>query len=59
MVKNLPAKAGETRDVALIPGSGRVPWRRKWQPIPVFLRKISWVEEPDGLQSMRLKKSRT
>ena len=21
--------------------------------------KISWVEEPDGLQSMRLKKSRT
>ena len=20
-----------------IPGSGRIPWRRKWQPTPVFL----------------------
>ena len=27
----------DVRDVALIPGSGRVPWRRKWQPTPVFL----------------------
>ena len=33
MVKNLPAKAG---DAGLIPGSGRSPWRRKWQPTPVF-----------------------
>ena len=24
-------------DAGLIPGSGRTPWRRKWQPIPVFL----------------------
>ena len=27
----------DVRDVGLIPGSGRVPWRRKWQPTPVFL----------------------
>ena len=26
----------DVRDVALIPGSGRVPWRRKWQPTPDF-----------------------
>ena len=24
-------------DPGLIPGSGKIPWRRKWQPIPVFL----------------------
>ena len=24
-------------DWGLIPGSGRFPWRRKWQAIPVFL----------------------
>ena len=25
------------RDVDSIPGLGRPPWRRKWQPTPVFL----------------------
>jgi len=34
VVKNLPASA---RDMGLIPKSGRLPWRRKWQPTPVFL----------------------
>ena len=34
MVKNLPANAG---DADLIPVLGRFPWRRKWQPAPVFL----------------------
>ena len=30
------------------------PWRRKWQPISVFLPGESpWTEETDGLQSMR------
>ena len=24
-------------DLGLIPRSGRIPWRRKWQPTPVFL----------------------
>ena len=29
------------------------PWRRKWQPIPVFLPgEIPWTEEPGMLQSM-------
>ena len=26
-----------TADPGLIPRSGRFPWRRKWQPTPVFL----------------------
>ena len=34
MVKNPPASAG---DVGSIPGSKKIPWRRKWQPTPVFL----------------------
>ena len=37
VVKNLPATTGDLRDVGSIPGSGRFPWRRKWQPTPVFL----------------------
>ena len=33
-----------------------IPWRRKWQSIPVFLPgKIPWTEEPGRLQSMRFK----
>ena len=29
--------AGDARDAGLISGSGRFPWRRPWQPTPVFL----------------------
>ena len=29
VVKNLPASAGDA--------GGKIPWRRKWQPEPVFL----------------------
>ena len=33
----------------------KIPWRRKWQPTPVFLAwKIPWTEEPGELQSIRL-----
>ena len=34
VVKNLPAFAG---DASSIPGLGKIPWRRKRQPTPVFL----------------------
>ena len=37
MVNNPPANAGVRRDVGLIPGSGKIPWRRECQPTPVFL----------------------
>ena len=32
----------------------KIPWRRKWQPTPVFLpgdKRSPWTEEPDGLYS--------
>ena len=35
MVKNLPAKAEDTRDIGLIPEPGSK--SRKWQSSPVFL----------------------
>ena len=38
VVKNLPANAGDIRDAGLIPElKGLMPWRRAWQPTPVFL----------------------
>ena len=36
----------------LEPWVAKSPRRRKWQPAPVFWRKIPWTEEPGGLQSM-------
>ena len=36
VVKNLPANAGHMR-LGFNPWVGKIPKRRKWQPIPVFL----------------------
>ena len=36
MGKNLPANAGRCKRRGSITGPG-IPWRRVWQPIPVFL----------------------
>ena len=41
MVKNFPANAEEAGDVDSVPGLGRSPWRKKWQPIPVSLPEKS------------------
>ena len=37
VVKNLPANAGDIRDVGSVPGFRKIPWRRAWQPTPLFL----------------------
>ena len=34
---NSHANAGDIRDIDLIPGLGGFPWRRAWQPTPVFV----------------------
>ena len=35
----------------------KIPWRRKWQPTPVFLPGITpWTEEPSGRYSPRVRK---
>ena len=37
LVKNLSANAGDTRDSGFNPWVGKIPWRKAWQPTPVFL----------------------
>ena len=37
VVKNPPADARDSGDVGLIPWVGKIPWRRIWQPTPIFL----------------------
>ena len=38
MVKNLPANEGDAGDTGSVsPSVGKIPWRRKWQPTPIFL----------------------
>ena len=35
--KESAPNAGDIREASSMPGSGRFPWRREWQPTPVFL----------------------
>ena len=46
VVKNLPANAGDVRDMGLIPGSGRSPGGGHGYS----LQYLVWTEEPGGLQ---------
>ena len=53
MVKNPPAMWETWFD----PWVGTIPWRRTWQPTPVFFPGDSpWTEEPGCPQSMRLQR---
>ena len=37
MGKEPACNAGDAGDMGSIPGVRKIPWRRAWQPIPVFL----------------------
>ena len=52
MIKNLPANAGDTGDVGLIPGSGRFPGGGNGIPIQYYFLENSMEEEAGRLQSM-------
>ena len=53
MVKNLP-QCGRPGFSLWV---GKIPWRRKWQPTPVFLPgEPPWAEQPGGLQSTESQK---
>ena len=69
-VKNPPAMQETCRRCRFDPWIGKIPWRRKWQPTPVFLPEkfhglqpdkllweIPWTEEPGGLQCMGLQRA--
>ena len=47
VVKHLPASAGNVSDAGFDPWVGKIPWRRAWQPTPVFL-----PEESHGQRSL-------
>ena len=49
MVKNLPANAGDTRDVGLIPGSGRSLEEGMTTHCRILAWKIPGTEETGGL----------
>ena len=52
VVKNLPANAGDTGDLGLIPGSGRSHVEGNGNPLQYSCWKILRTEEPGGLQPM-------
>ena len=67
-VKNLPAVQKmqvwslgiDVIPMQLFPWVGKLPWRRKWQPTPVFLpEKIPWTEQPGKAAVCGVAKSRT
>ena len=46
VVENLPANAGDVRDIGSIPGFGTIPWKRERLPTPAF-----WPGDFHGLYS--------
>ena len=50
--KNLSANALDAGDAGSIPGLGRSPGEGNGNPLQYSCRKIPWMEEPGGLQSM-------
>ena len=60
MVKNLPANAGDIRDVGLIPEWGRFPLEEAMATHSSILTwKIAWTKEPTGYSSQGCKESDT
>ena len=41
MVRNLPVNAKRSKRHRFNPRVGKIPWRKAWQPIPVFLPRES------------------
>ena len=59
MVKKPPVNAGDLKDVGTIPGWGRSPEEGMAIHSSILAWRISWTEEPDGIQSMGSKESDT
>ena len=55
-VKNLPANAGNVRDMGSIPGSGKSPGGGNGNPHQHLAWRIPRTEEPGGLQSVGLQR---
>ena len=57
MVKNLPANAGDIREVGLIPGSGRHLDEGMATHSSILAWRIPWTEEPGRLSPQGHKES--
>ena len=53
VVKNPPANSGDLKDAGLILGSGRSPGGGIGNSPSILTWRISWTEEPGGLQRVR------
>ena len=58
MVKNLPARAGDTRDLGSILWVERSQETKMATHSSILAWKIPWTEGPGGLQSMGLQRVR-
>ena len=53
LVAQMVSISPQCRRPGFDPWIGKIPWRRPWQPTPVFLPgESSWTEKSGGLQSM-------
>ena len=59
MVKNPPTSVEDARNAGLVPGLGRSPGEGNGNPLQYFCLENPWTEEPGGLQSVGVTKSRT
>ena len=57
VVKNLLANAGDTRDMGLIPWSGRFPGEEHGNALQYSCLRIPWTEDPGRLQSTGLQRA--
>ena len=55
--KNMPANAGDTRDVGSISGLGKSPGEGNGNHFSILAWEIPWTEGPGRLQSVRWQKS--
>ena len=56
MVKNLPASAGDIRDMSSVPRLGRSLEKEMATHSSILAWRIPWTEEPGGLQSLGLQR---
>ena len=57
LVQNLPANAGDVRDVGSIPGSGRSPGGGRGNHFSILASRLPWTEEPGGATVHRVAES--
>ena len=54
MIKNLPTKAGDVKDVGSVLKLGKFPGGGNGNPLQYSIWRIPWIEEPGELQFMGL-----